>query len=134
MNRSKAPKIPPLIVGNKFILNCKEKATLFTNFFCRQCTINETSSKLPDRVTYKTDQRLEQFTLDINDIIPLINTLNANKATGPGRISSKMLLLCGDTVALPLKIIFNNILTNGVYSDIWKIANVTPVHKKGDKQ
>ena len=47
MNRSKAPKIPPLIVGNKFILNCKEKATLFTNFFCKQCTINETSSKLP---------------------------------------------------------------------------------------
>ena len=66
--------------------------------------------------------------------MPLINTLNANKATGPDRISSKMLLLCGDTVALPLKIIFNNILTTGVYPDIWKKANVTPVHKKGDKQ
>ena len=45
-----------------------------------------------------------------------------------------MLLLCGDTVALPLKIIFSNILATGVYPDIWKIANVTPVHKKGDKQ
>ena len=45
-----------------------------------------------------------------------------------------MLLLFGESAALPLKIIFNNILTTGIYPGIWKLANVTPIHKKNDKQ
>ena len=45
-----------------------------------------------------------------------------------------MLLLCGDTAAKPLKLFFCNILSTGTYPNIWKLANVTPIHKKGDKQ
>ena len=45
-----------------------------------------------------------------------------------------MLLLCDNSVVLPLKIIFQNILVTSTYPDIWKLANVTPVFKKGDKQ
>ena len=40
MNKCKAPKIPPLLVNNLFILNCREKAELFTDFFSQQCDIN----------------------------------------------------------------------------------------------
>ena len=29
---------------------------------------------------------------------------------------------------------FSNILSSGIYPDIWKQANVTPIHKKGSKQ
>ena len=45
-----------------------------------------------------------------------------------------MLLLCDDSVVLPLRIIFGNILSTDTYPDIWKFANVTPILKKGDKQ
>ena len=45
-----------------------------------------------------------------------------------------MLLLCEESVGLPLKIIFDNILLTGTFPDAWKLANVTPVFKKGDKQ
>ena len=133
MNKSKAPKIPPLLVDNKFILNCKEKAKLFTTFFCKQCTMNVTTSVLPI-LTYKTNERLDNVAVTINDIIPLIRKLDPNKATGPDGISCKMLLLCGDTVTLPLKILFTNILSTGIYPNTWKLANVTPIHKKSDKQ
>ena len=34
----------------------------------------------------------------------------------------------------PSKIIFRNILSTAVYPDMWKLANVTPIFKKGDKQ
>ena len=45
-----------------------------------------------------------------------------------------MLLLCDETIILPLQIIFTNILTTYIYPDMWKLANVTPIFKKGDKQ
>ena len=34
MNQCKAPKIPPLLVNNLFILNYREKARYFNDFFC----------------------------------------------------------------------------------------------------
>ena len=42
-----------------------------------------------------------------------------------------MLSLCDESKVLPLRLIFSNILSTGVYPDIWKQANITPVHKKG---
>ena len=45
-----------------------------------------------------------------------------------------MLILCDETIILPLAIIFKNILREGIYPDSWKLANVIPIHKKGDKQ
>ena len=35
---------------------------------------------------------------------------------------------------MPLKIIFENILISSLYPDVWKLANVTPILIKGDKQ
>ena len=102
LNRSKAPKIPPLLVDNKFILDCKEKATLFTNFFCKQCTTVFTDSVLPP-LTYKTNNRIDTFPISTDDILVFTHKLDANKASGPDGISAQMLLLCGDTIAIPLK-------------------------------
>ena len=48
-------------------------------------------------------------------------------------ISGEMLLLCVDTVTLPLQVIFS-FLSTSIYPDMWKLANVTPIFKKGDKQ
>ena len=70
MNKCRAPKIPPILINNRIILDCREKAKL----------------------------------------------------------------LCDDSVILPLKIIVRNILLTSIYPETWKLANVTPIFKKGDKQ
>ena len=85
-------------------------------------------------MNYKTDNEIDHFAISINDIIPLICKINPNKATGSDGISGQMLILCSDSVALPLKIIFSNILLTGIYPGIWKLANISAIHKKGDKQ
>ena len=82
-----------------------------------------------------TNEKIEQIPIENEDIISLIRKLNPpNKANGSDGISGQMLILCDETVTLPLKIIFRNILSTGVYPDMWKLANVTPIFKKGDKQ
>ena len=74
------------------------------------------------------------LTIKKDEIISLIRKINPNKATGSDGISGQMLLLCDESVILPLQIIFTNILSTSIYPDMWKLANVTPIFKKGDKQ
>ena len=55
MNKSRAPKIPPILYNGKFILSCAEKATLFNDFFSNQCKLLVNTSVLPDFV-YLTEK------------------------------------------------------------------------------
>ena len=84
--------------------------------------------------TFFTDKRINYVTMDDDQIISLIRKIDPKKATGSDGISGQMLLLCDESVILPLQIIFTNILSTSTYPDMWKIANVTPIFKKGDKQ
>ena len=85
------------------------------------------------KFSYITEERIGHILLVVNDVSQ-IRSLNPNKASGPDEISSQMLLLCDETVTLPLRIIYSNILKTGTYPDTWKVANVTPVIKKQNKQ
>ena len=84
--------------------------------------------------TITTNEKIERILIENNDIISLIRKLNPTKANGSDGISGQMLLLCDDSVILPLRIIFRNILSTAIYPDIWKLADVTAIFKKGDKQ
>ena len=133
LNKCKVPRIPPLFVQGKFITNCKEKASIFNSLFTSQCTPLANESVLP-LFDYVTNSRLSSFEIDPNEIKDIISGLSTNKAHGPDNISVNMLKLCVDQLCVPLVIIFKNILETGIFPDQWKEANVTPVHKKNDKQ
>ena len=122
MNKCRASKIPPVLVNNVFIMNCREKAKLFNDFFSKQCTPIFNSTVLPT-INFLNDKRIDYISIQSDEIIRLIRNLNPNKATGSDGISGQMLLLCDDSVVLPLKIIFQNILETSTYPDMWKLAN-----------
>ena len=75
MNKCKAPKIPPILVNNLFILNCSEKAKLFVDFFSQQCKPVINHSVLPD-FNYLRNEKIERIPIENNDIISLIRKLN----------------------------------------------------------
>ena len=133
MNKSRAPKIPPILFNGRFILSCAEKAGIFNDFFSKQCKLILNTSTLPE-FAYLTEKRISNITFSETDILTLIRNLNPNKAAGSDGISGQMLLLCDKSVVLPLEIIFKNILQSSIYPEMWKLANVTPIFKKEDKQ
>ena len=133
MNNCRAPRIPPILHGGVYIIDCLEKAKLFNAFFSSQCTLIKNDSTLP-QFSFITDKRIHTVPIDRSEILSLIRNLNPNKAAGSDGISGHMLLLCDDAVVLPLSIIFQNILDSSEYPVSWKLANVTPVYKKEDKQ
>ena len=91
MNKCRVPKIPPIISGNTFILDCAQKAKLFNDFFSRQCTLILNNSVLPPLVLH-TDKIIDSVSILDDEIISLIRHLNPNKAMGPDGISGQMLL------------------------------------------
>ena len=48
MNKCKALRIPPIRINNLFVLNCREKAELFTEFFSLHCKPVSNDSALPN--------------------------------------------------------------------------------------
>ena len=132
MNKSNAPKIPPILINNKYVISCMEKANEFVKYFTQQCKPLINNSTLP--LYHLTDERLSHIPLTNDDILSQIRSFNINKSSVPDEISAIMLMLCDDSIVVPLKLIFTNILSTNVYPEMWKHANVTPIHKKGSKQ
>ena len=128
MNKCRAPKIPHLLVNNLFILNCRIQARYFNDLFPQQCKLVINNSVLPT-LTFLNDKRINYVTIENDEIISLIRKINPNKATGSDGISRQMLLLCDESVILPLQIIFTNILSTSVYPDMWKLGKVAPTFK-----
>ena len=66
-------------------------------------------------------------------MVDVLKILRLNKATGPLGISNRMLKLIKSTVSYPLTKLFNVSLKTDTYPDLWKIAYVMPLFKKGEK-
>ena len=132
LNKCKVPRIPPLFCQGKFFTDCKQKATIFNNYFAKQCTPFLTDSVLPNLV-YLTNEKFSSIDITRDEIESILKTLKTNKAHGPDCISVSMIQL-GLDLCIPLQIIFQNIIETSIFPEQWKEANVTPVHKKKDKQ
>ena len=133
MNKSCIPRLPPVLLNNKLIINCKEKAQCFNTFFLTHCQPNINNSVLP-LFSYLTDSRVGTIQFTNDEIKSIILSLNPHKSQGCDNISIQVLQLCADSIHIPLGIIFRKILETGIFPEKWKLANVTPIHKKGDKQ
>ena len=59
--------------------------------------------------------------------------MKTKKASGPNSIATKILKLFKKEFSKPLSDIINLSFNQGVFPNLLKIANVTPIHKKGGK-
>ena len=132
LNKAKIPIIPPLLENGLFISDFAEKAQLFNDYFILQCTTIDTGSEIPLE-TQRNPILINDFVISDEKILKIIRSLNPNKAHGWDEISIRMIKLSDVALVSPLKIIFTNCLRRGVFPEIWKCANVVPVHKKNEK-
>jgi len=63
----------------------------------------------------------------------LLQELNPNKAPGPDKIPPWMLKLAAPSLAPMLTDIYQTSIDQGITPHQWRTANITPIHKKGDK-
>lgn len=68
-----------------------------------------------------------------NQIVQKLENLDANKSMGPDMIHSFVIKKCAKAFAVPLNIMYQKSFEIGELPTIWKQANVTPLHKGGNK-
>ena len=132
MNKAKIPEIPPLLENDIFVLDFKTKAQIFNDYFILQCTTIDTGSEIPNIATSNVPA-LASIHISEDKILKIIRSLNPNKAHGWDEISVRMIKISDDVLVTPLKMIFERCIKNGIFPEIWKKANIVPVHKKGSK-
>ena len=111
----------------------QEKANVLNNFFTSISTIDDQNVQLPILMP-KTHSTISNIRITENEVSEVLTNLQTNKATGPDEISQKILKETSNTLCNPLCTIFNRSIQEGKYPTLWKIANVMPLFKKGDKR
>ena len=81
-----------------------------------------------------SNARITSFHVTKEDILLIIKTLDSSKADGWGNISIKRIKICGESITVLLKIIFEQSLKERKFPELWKKANIVPVHKQEDKR
>lgn len=63
----------------------------------------------------------------------MLKILNIYKSPGPDGILPQILKECSQLLSSPLALLLNTSISSGQLPTMWKNANITPVHKKGNR-
>ena len=115
---------------NEIIVDDKEKAQAFNNFFAEASEIDDSNHPLP-AVNFRAHNQLDHIEILESDVSDQLQILNVNKAYGPDKLPPRILKEANAIVSKPLAKLFNKSLRAKTFPSIWKKANVLPVFKKG---
>ncbi|MGL5405336.1 MAG: endonuclease/exonuclease/phosphatase family protein, partial [Shewanella sp.] len=136
---SKAPiNNTAFVDGGRTISQPQEVATLFSQSFQKNFSADFMSLSLSqDRRAPARNEtqpaQLAEITVSPGEVKNLLQAIKSNAAMGPDKIPAIVLKKCCDSVSPSLAALFSLSLQTGVVPLAWKEANVTPVHKDGDK-
>ena len=122
------------MIDDKFAIDIKAKANIFNKFFAAQCTPFENISMFPTNQLFVSQERLGSLDFNEGEILKITRALNITKAHGHDNISIRIIKICDESLLKSLFILFKNSLKLSYFSDVWKKSNITPSHKKNDKQ
>ena len=109
----------------------QEKADIFNTFFSSVFT-QENLSNIPNFES-RTSTTISNVEISLQDMKDKLESLNACKSPGPDGIHPRVLKELYNSIAVPLKILFDKTLESGSIPNAWKKAEVKPIFKKGSK-
>ena len=109
----------------------EEKAHVLFQFFSGVYR-TDTHTNCPT-IEVKGASDMPDFRILPVDVQGELSRLNVGKAPGPDGLHPAILKPLSEVLAEPLTALFNESLASGKLPEDWKVANVTPIHKGGDR-
>ena len=141
LNKKVKHSIPDIMSVNGE--KCSDKARIskhFNSFFATIGSQNENNIRKHEGSTcknYLTNQYDCTFAFHLinnNDTLRIIKNIKMSHSKGYDGLSTEHLKLINKDISKRLTLIINQSLNSGIFPDQLKIAKVTPIFKKGDKQ
>ncbi|PKU41211.1 rna-directed dna polymerase from mobile element jockey- hypothetical protein [Limosa lapponica baueri] len=114
----------------------EEKAEVLNAYFASvfssgtSCSLDTQPHELGDR----EGKQNEGITIKEEEISDLLRHLEAHKSMGLDGLHPRVLKELADVLAKPLSIIYRKSWLTGEVPMDWRVANVTPIYKKGKKE
>ena len=105
------------------------KAGLLNNFFQSVFT-KEPDCEIIPTFNSRTDLRLENVMFDEATVKKYLSKVKKSKSQGSDSIHPKLIKETVVSISKPVTKILNKSMEEKKLSKIWKIANITPIHKK----
>lgn len=123
--------ISPLKHDEKVVFDATRKAKVFNQQFQSVFTAEDTTV-LPN-LGESNVPTMENISITPNGVQKLLEAIKTDKATGPDGIPGQFLKSFAKDLAPVLCFIFQQSLNTGQVPSDWRLANITPIFKKGDK-
>ena len=111
-----------------------EKSSLLNDYFSSVFT-KENVDEIPnfDKRTKSTDD-IETVEVTEEEMLKLLQNLKADKSPGTDEIHPRLLKECAQSLAKPLKMLFDLSMKTSRIPSEWKVAEVRPIYKKKGKK
>ena len=109
-----------------------EKAELLNKYFINQTNLED--QNVPSPLTAKkTLKELSEIIITPEEVRDQLKTVNVNQSQGPDKISPYILNKCWESLSFPVWKLINWSVESETLPYWWKRANITPIHKKGER-
>ena len=116
-----------------FMTNFQTKGDIFNELFIQQCPLNQNSSSLLFLIS-RCNTVLKNTEINSSQVWKIIRSLNSNKGHGWDSLSVCIIIICDAKIVKPFCLTYEKCLSTGKFPEIWKKANVLPIHKKESRQ
>lgn len=103
---------------------------MFNRYFSSVFTVAD--GELPAYSSFVSEQMLD-FEIDEYDLLEAIKLLEPSLSCGPDKLPNYFFIKLASTLAKPLCTLFNILLKEGILSNDWLLAIITPIFKRGNK-
>ena len=115
--------------------NDKEMCSCLNEYFLSVFT-NENLEYIPEvEAIYSgsPENILSKIDISRDDVLKELNKLKAHKSPGPDEVYARVLKEYKAELSCPLTSLFNNSIKSGLVPKAWKLADVVPIFKKGER-
>lgn len=113
---------------------CEAFNEFFDSVFIRSSSnINYSYSSANQDFSYHATDCLSSINVTEDVVMNFLKTLDKSKGAGCDGIPPVLLSSCAESLASPITILFRRSLKECIFPDLWKIAHIIPVHKKGSR-